>query len=88
MNDPATRRSGMSPVTAQGQRAQAAMNARIEEFRPLVLTRLRQADASPNQLVDHFHSEPAEVVREAMWQLIDNREVVLTPSLRLHAPEA
>jgi hypothetical protein len=74
----------MSPVTSQGIRAQAAMNERVNETRPRILELLRVDDLSPAALVGGLSDTPAEIVREAMWQLIDGQEIELTAAMDLH----
>lgn len=78
----------MSPVTSQGIRAQAAMNERVNETRPKILELLGASDLSPADLVGRFPDTPAEVVREAMWRLIDGHEIELTAAMNLHLQSA
>lgn len=78
----------MSPVTSQGIRAQAVMNERVNETRPKILQLLALSDLSPAELVGKFQDTPAEVVREAMWRLIDGHEIELTAAMNLHLQPA
>lgn len=68
----------MSPVTAQGVAAQNALDSSIESAAVEVVQEMGQAEVSINDLLSRMPETPPEIVREAVWQLLDDDIILLT----------
>jgi hypothetical protein len=75
------------PVTEQGLKAAAEVERTVEAVKPTVLTFITHGTESvtPSTLVNYFAElgYHKDVIREAMWRLLDSNQVDLTSSLAL-----
>lgn len=73
----------MSPITAQGIEAQRVIGTEVERASEAILRELgAERTFSPSQLVSLIKEDP-DVVREAMWRLLDEGQVELTDERKI-----
>jgi hypothetical protein len=74
----------MSPITAQGLNAEATVAAEVEKAMAEIRERVSTVEVSPSELVAELPFKP-DVVREAMWQLLDSKSIRLTSTRHLQS---
>ncbi len=72
----------MSPVTAQGIQAAQRLREEVPKTLADILQKVDREAQSPTQLVKSVQA-PADVVREAIWQLLDSGQVELTSERKI-----
>ena len=74
------------PVTPQGIAAEKKFYENVDTLKPIVLDYIKEnTPVSPTVLVNHFPRGEEHVVREAMWQLLNDAQIQLSPELHLQA---
>lgn len=74
----------MSLVTAQGRQARSELEEEISRLSREILVVVKD-EPKVVDILDQFASRaPEDVVREAVWRLIDQQRVELTSNRRLH----
>jgi hypothetical protein len=72
----------VSPITAQGIEAQRVVETEVDRASEAILSEVSGGPLSPSRLVSAISAAP-DVVREAIWQLLDDGRVELTDERKI-----
>lgn len=78
----------MSLVTDQGKQEQQRVDELVTRLSEDVLAIVDQGEIAPAAVLDREQAQPADLVREAIWKLLDERKIEFTKSRLLRRPSA
>jgi hypothetical protein len=74
----------MSLVTTQGLQARRTLDERISAVEAELSARLNERDMSVAEAISAFPDDAEQTVREAVWRLLNSRDVEVRSGSQLH----
>ncbi len=78
----------MSLVTSQGLKARSNVDAAIDRVRNELLAEVTKRDLELSEAFRIFADDSEQTVREAVWRLLNDRQVEVTSGTRLRSLHA